>query len=78
MEVLTLVLVGLVTFLVYLYLRRTKDDGYPVGPQSLPVIGNLLQLALAGSIVKFAESYRPIYGDVSDVKHIRLLIVEFA
>ena len=62
---LTAALGGLATTLALYYLLTKKENRYPSGPFAFPVIGNLPQLALAGSITKFANYYRKAYGDVS-------------
>ena len=65
MDCLTTTLLSVITALVLYYLLTKKENRYPPGPFAFPVIGNLPQLALAGSITKFANHYRKTYGDVS-------------
>ena len=65
MDCLTTTLLSVITALVLYYLLTKKENRYPPGPFAFPVIGNLPQLALAGSITKFANRYRKTYGDVS-------------
>ena len=62
---LTLLLVGIITLLAVYYLLTKKENRYPPGPFAFPFLGNLPQLALAGSLSRFANHYRKIYGDVS-------------
>ena len=65
---LTLALIGFVIFLIisYHYLTRpTVHPQYPPGPIAFPLLGNLPQIALCGSMSKFCEKYRKIYGNVS-------------
>ena len=62
---LTLPLVGAATALVICCLLTKKENRYPPGPFVFPVLGNLPQLALAGSITKFAEYYKQKHGNVS-------------
>ena len=63
--VLTLALVGLASVLTLYYILTKKENRYPPGPFAFPVIGNLPQLALRGSLTEFAEHYKHIYGSVS-------------
>ena len=67
----TLVLAAVLTFLVVSYLlglssKRSSCNRYPPGPMSFPLIGNLPQIALCGSVDVFFEKYRKIYGNVSN------------
>ena len=68
MDYLTTTLLSVITALVLYYLLTKKENRHPPGPFAFPVIGNLPQLALAGSITKFANHYRKTYGDVSIVR----------
>ena len=66
----TLVLAAVLTFLVVSYLlglssKKSSCNRYPPGPMSFPLIGNLPQIALCGSVDVFFEKYRKIYGNVS-------------
>ena len=63
----TLVLTAILTFLAvtYFYGKSTEKSRYPPGPFAFPIIGNLPQIALCGSIDVFFEKYRKIYGNVS-------------
>ncbi|XP_067947649.1 uncharacterized protein [Watersipora subatra] len=58
-----LVLVAVSATLVY-YLLTKKRDVYPPGPIAFPLLGNLPQLAVLGSLTNYAQYYRKIYGDV--------------
>ena len=58
-------LVLFLAVLLYFYLSdNTSDYGYPPGPWRLPLIDNLHQVLLAGSVVQFCEKYRRLYGNV--------------
>ena len=61
----TLLLVGVVSVLFLYYLLTKKENRYPPGPFAFPIIGNLPQLALKGSLTGFAEHYKKKYGDLS-------------
>ena len=63
----TLVLTAILTFLAvtYLYGKSAQNSRYPPGPFPFPIIGNLPQIAMCGSIDVFFEKYRKIYGNVS-------------
>ena len=69
---LTLILVCVFTALVF-YLLTTKQDGYPPGPFRIPILGNLLQIFVAGSIVSFCEQNRKHFGNVSKNKELKTL-----
>ena len=62
---LTLILVAAVVGLAAYYWLTDKRSRYPPGPFTLPIIGNIHQVFLAGSMVKFLEKYRKQYGNVS-------------
>ena len=65
---LTLALIGVVMLLLISYHYLTRPTGgpqYPPGPIAFPLLGNLPQIALCGSMNKFCENYRKIYGNVS-------------
>lgn len=65
-----LVVTGVVILIMsayVLWLRQPAQKGYPAGPYSLPMLGNLLQVALHGSIASFMSYYRKQYGDVSSL-----------
>ena len=61
----TLVLSGLPSALLLYYWVKTKPDTYPPGPIALPIIGNVHQIFMAGSVVKFCEGNRKKFGNVS-------------
>ena len=68
MDFLTTFLVCGATVLFLYSLLTRKENRYPPGPFAFPVIGNLPQLALTGSITKFAEYYKERYGNVIIIK----------
>ena len=74
MEFFTTFLVCGATLLVLYYLLTKKENRYPPGPFAFPILGNLPQLALTGSITKFAEYYKERYGNVSIVTLMCLFI----
>ena len=67
MEYILLTLLSVVTALVLYYLLAKKENRYPPGPFVFPIIGNLPQLIMAGSLSKFAELYRKQFGNVSNL-----------
>ena len=66
-HLMTIVLIGLSSALVTYYLLTKEENRYPPGPWCFPIIGNFPQLIISGSVTRFAEKYRKIYGDVSHV-----------
>lgn len=62
----TLTLIGIVgaTYLLYQLLKRYSDESYPPGPSTLPILGNLHQVALCGNMINFLEKNRRLYGNV--------------
>ena len=73
-----LLLSGILSLLLYHLLKGNPKDYLP-GPLALPIIGNVHQILLAGSIIKFCEQNRKKFGNVSnfyDMKYIvRLSLV---
>ena len=67
MEYILLTLLSVVTALVLYYLLTKKENRYPPGPFVFPIIGNLPQLIMAGSLSDFAEHYRKQHGNVSNL-----------
>lgn len=51
--------------LLVLYLLKQKGVYYPPGPIALPIIGNLVNIYISGSLAQFVKDNRKIYGDVS-------------
>ncbi|XP_078673786.1 cytochrome P450 2U1-like [Branchiostoma floridae x Branchiostoma belcheri] len=62
----TAVLVGVLTFLLFVIFRVRKPAGYPPGPPGWPVLGNLPSLARNAHLQLTA--WRGTYGDVFSVK----------
>ena len=47
-----------------LWKKQHTQCNFPPGPFSLPLIGNVPQIALAGSFQSFIDNCRHTYGDV--------------
>ncbi|XP_067950726.1 cytochrome P450 2B9-like isoform X1 [Watersipora subatra] len=67
--------VGITTLLVSLFLVcllyfifHEKSDHYPPGPISFPILGNVPQIYLSGSIIKFCEANRKRFGNVFTIQ----------
>ena len=67
MEYFTTTLLSVSAALALYYLLTKKENRYPPGPFIFPILGNLPQIALAGSLTKFAQHYKNKYGNVSVV-----------
>ena len=50
----------------WLWRRQHTQCDYPPGPFSLPILGNLHNLAFSGSLSNFLSQTRQKYGDVSN------------
>ena len=61
----TIILIAVLTSLVLYYVLQYNSDGYPPGPFRLPILGNLHQVFLAGSIVEFCKHNSKRFGNVS-------------
>ncbi|XP_069999742.1 cytochrome P450 2U1-like [Penaeus vannamei] len=65
MSWLTLILLGLVAFLLYMVFNQPDARGMPPGPRGLPLVGNLFDLLWEDSIRFFgrlADEYGPLYS----------------
>lgn len=58
-------LIVLGTTLLFYYLLNRSSDRYPPGPLGLPILGNVHQILLSGSIIKFCEKNSKRFGNVS-------------
>ena len=67
MECILLTLLSVVTVLVLYHLLTKKENRYPPGPFVFPIVGNLPQLIMAGSLSNFADLYRKQFGNVSEI-----------
>ena len=67
MEYLTIILLSVITALVLYHLLTKKENRYPPGPFVFPIVGNLPQLIMAGSLSNFADLYRKQFGNVSEI-----------
>lgn len=63
LEVLLAVVVVPICYL--LWNKQFVNQGYPRGPFTLPVLGNLVQMGLAGDLLTFLKNCRRHYGNVS-------------
>ncbi|CAL4123074.1 unnamed protein product, partial [Meganyctiphanes norvegica] len=65
MSWITLLLLGVVAFLVYLVLFQPDSRGMPPGPKGLPLVGNIFDLLWENSPAYFArmgKDYGPVYS----------------
>lgn len=62
----TLVLIAITVLLVVyvIWQRQPKQDGYPHGPLSLPILGSLLHIVYFGAVDRFMQYYWSIFGSV--------------
>lgn len=69
-----LVLLAVLSLLGIPYLlsrhSSSREGRLPAGPSSLPLIGNIHQIILSGSMDSFMEKYRKIYGNVSMLREL--------
>lgn len=59
-------LLAVLVLLLFSYLlMEGRSAGYPQGPLALPILGNIPQIFMCGTMDVFMEKYRRIYGHVS-------------
>ncbi|XP_067950311.1 cytochrome P450 2C1-like [Watersipora subatra] len=64
----TPLLVSLFLVCLLYFIFHEKSDGYPPGPISFPILGNVPQIYLSGSIIKFCEANRKRFGNVYTIQ----------
>ena len=76
MDVLTYLVIGLITFLIMVWYRRTTQSSFrpPPGPRPLPLFGNMFSLNFNRMHLTFAKCAE-VYGKIFKVSFLRKEIV---